>query len=144
MFKNLKIFLSKNKKIINNNISTKKFILLADRQRFDSCVRQSLISKIFSDKGYTPILATSNPNSDFLEVYKSFGLEKIFNTSLYSNKRFFLINFLSFFLKTILTMLRHSLTNFEEFKSNFKISGVRYGAEIIDAYFRNHDYKSDL
>ena len=39
-------------------------------------------------------------------------------------------------------MLRHSLTNFEEFKSNFKISGVRYGAEIIDAYFRNHDYKS--
>ena len=142
MFKNLKIFLSKNKKIINSNISTKKFILLADRQRFDSCVRQSLISKIFSDKGYTPILATSNPNSDFLEVYKSFGLEKIFNTSLYSNKRFFLINFLSFFLKTILTMLRHSLTNFEEFKSNFKISGVRYGAEIIDAYFRNHDYKS--
>ena len=118
MFKNLKIFLSKNKKIINSNISTKKFILLADRQRFDSCVRQSLISKIFSDKGYTPILVTNNPNSDYFKVYKSFGLEKIFNTSLYSNKRFFLINFVWFIffsIKNIIGTYLHKLSS-----SNFK------------------------
>ena len=62
MKKNLNLFLSKNSKIISKISNEKKFVLVADRLRFDSCIRQSLISKIFNDKGYTPVLATRKPN----------------------------------------------------------------------------------
>ena len=144
MFKNLKIFLSKNKKIINNNLSSKKFILIADRLRFDSCIRQSLISKFFNEKGYMPILATQKPNSIYHKVYKSFGCEKTFDTSMSSNKKFFFIHFFSFFFKTILIILKHSMTNFETFRSDLKIAGVRYGDQILDQYLRNHNYEKGI
>ena len=49
MFKNLEIFLSKNKKIINNNLNSKVF-LLADRQRFDSSINKVYL-KFLAIKG---------------------------------------------------------------------------------------------
>ncbi len=137
MFKNLKIFLSKNKKIINNNLNSKKFILLADRQRFDSCIRQSLISKIFSDKGYTPILATSNPNSDYLKVYKSFGINNIFNTNLRYNKYFFIINLPINLLKTFYVFFKCLIMGIEKFQKNFEIEKIKVADQIIDHYVRS-------
>ncbi len=136
MFKNLKIFINKNKELINRNISSKKFILLADRQRFDSCIRQSLISKIFSDKGYTPILATSNPNSDYLKVYKSFGISKIFYTNLRFNKFFFVINFPIILLKTFYFFFKYTITGVEKFQKSFEIEKIKIADQIIDQYIR--------
>ena len=141
MLKNIKFFIANNTKIINNNLRDKKYILIADRLRFDSCIRQSLISKIFNEKGYIPILATSRPNSDYQKVYKSFGIEKIFNTNLSSNKFFLLKNFPIFFIKSIFVLLKYSYLGFEKFKFNFEIQNIRMGEEIVDQYFRNdHSY----
>tara|TARA_Y200000002_G_C22680779_1_gene663980 strand:- start:1146 stop:2651 length:1506 start_codon:yes stop_codon:yes gene_type:complete len=136
MFKNLKIFLSKNKKIINFNRGSKKFVLLADRQRFDSCIRQSLISKIFSDKGYIPVLATSNPNSDYLKVYKSFGIKKIFNTNLRYNKLFFVTNLPINLFKTFYVFFKCLITGVEKFQKSFEIEKIQIADQIIDHYIR--------
>ena len=138
MFKNLKIFVSNNKKIINHNFNSKKFILIADRQRYDSCIRQSLISKIFNEKGFVPILATRRPNSDFCKVYKSFGIEKKFNTNLLDNKIFIFKNFIQFFFKSIFVLIKYFFLGFDEFKTKFKIDNVYIGPQVLDQYFRNN------
>ena len=138
MFKNLKIFVSNNKKIINHNFNSKKFILIADRQRYDSCIRQSLISKIFNEKGFVPILATRRPNSDFCKVYKSFGIEKKFNTNLLDNKIFVFKNFIQFFFKSIFVLIKYFFLGFDEFKTKFKIDNVYIGPQVLDQYFRNN------
>ena len=142
MKKNLNIFLSKNSKIISKISNEKKFLLVADRLRFDSCIRQSLISKIFNDKGFTPILATPKPKSIYRKVYKSFGLERVFNTSISHNKFFLIKNFLPYALLSLYVIIKYSYKNFELFKAEFKIQGVRIGDQIIDQYFRkNQSYK---
>ena len=139
--KNIKLFITNNRKIINNNFTNKKYILIADRLRFDAGIRQSLISKVFNEKGYVPILATSRPNSDYHEVYKSFGIEKILNTNLLSNKFFILKNFPIVFIQSIFVLLKYSHLGFEKFKFDFKIQNIRMGEQIVDQYFRNdHSY----
>ena len=141
MLKNIKFFITNNTKIINNNLKDKKYILIADRQRFDACIRLSLISKIFNEKGYIPILATSRPNLDYHEVYKSFGIEKVFNTNLLSNKLFLFKNFPIVFIKSIFVLLKYLYLGFEKFKFNFEVQNIRMGEQIVDQYFRNdHSY----
>ena len=137
MLKNIKFFITNNTKIINNNLRNKKYILIADRQRFDSSIRQSLISKIFNDKGYTPVLATRKPNSIFSKIYESFGLKKKFNTNLLENKFFLIKNSPEFFLKSIFILVKYQILGFEKFKINLKIDNIKIGPQILDQYYRN-------
>ena len=137
MQKNIKFFITNNTKIINNNLRNKKYILIADRQRFDSSIRQSLISKIFNDKGYTPVLATRKPNSIFSKIYESFGLKKKFNTNLLENKFFLIKNSPEFFLKSIFILVKYQILGFEKFKINLKIDNIKIGPQILDQYYRN-------
>lgn len=137
MEKNFNLFLSNNKGIIKNLSNKKKIVLVADRLRFDSGIRQSLISKIFNDKGYTPILATRKTKSIFSKLYESFGLKEKFNTNLLDNKFFVIKNFPEFFLKSIFTLIKYHILGIEKFKINFEIDNINIGPQILDQYYRN-------
>ena len=138
-----KLFMIDNLTIIKTDLKGKK-ILIADRGRIDSLVRNYCALKILSEKySIDPIILIQNSPKSFVNfTYRKLGIKKFIKTfDLRKNS----IETVISLIKSIITFLKIGkfiyTKNFYEFIYKFKVLGVNIGDIVYDRYIRdNHNY----
>ena len=142
MSNSIKSFLEKNKNIIFCKHKNKK-VLIADRGRYDSVVRSSLIAKIFNEYyDLDPVVMLNSPYSKSVQdLYKSFGIDDfvIPSAKLFLIKNLFKIPY--YILIFFFNLIKFYFLGIEKFIKEFKILNINAGDIIYDSYLRyNQSY----
>lgn len=138
-FKKICFYLEKNNK--SNYIDNKKYLLIADRERFVPAFSMSIFAKAICHKyKLTPIIISDlKENHEIKRVFNSFGFFNFFssfrfNLILQNLDIFFNTSYI--FLATIIKVKKNS---FKWFIDEFKVNQINFGDIVYDTYIRNYN-----
>lgn len=135
-----RIFTLINVESINTTTKGKK-ILIADRGRIETLVKNYCAIKIISDKyDVNPTILTHKSFNDKINIlYKNVGFKKFIKT--FDLKENFLLTILSL-IKSILSFFKllkfFAKPNFHNFIYEFEVSNIKVGDIIYDRYIRDN------
>ena len=123
-------FLNLNKKILLQE--NKNNIIIFDRQRFVPSILSCFFSIALAQKYNSNIsVYTTNKNSDYIKIFKSFGINK-FYYKYFDDWKIIIKSFFIFF-PTIFNINKNGI---DWFIKKFKINNIFFGDLIYDTYIR--------
>lgn len=141
MRKNIKVFIKKNNIKLKHNQLNKR-ILVIDRAREDAIIANSLSAYIFN-KHFSldsDLLTDLTNNHDYIKLYRSFNIKKIFSLTTSNLNLKKLIFLLKSFFNFLVIMPKVLFLGTDWFINSFKVKEIYFGDIVYDTYLKNKGF----